>query len=170
MDALFKFPVDLSRTAAALEGIHSCLSRIANALERLSPEVQPHPDPYKAGLQDLRRTDQSTIHQVQEELAVFAANANVAINSEAFIRAIIEYERNIAEVYGKEAILELPWNKAAGGSLFEDQFYPQTGGPGRVGGDREQTPAEAKEAGRGSGPDAGQTRRRSDVKHGLDQT
>jgi len=122
---LIAFPIDLTRTAAALTGINKNLVRIADALDRLAP---PLPDsdrkPYQAGLSDLRYTDQKSIIPIREELARFAEEHAVAIDSEAFLNSIIQYERDVAQVYGQEAILELPWNKAAGGSLFGTKATP----------------------------------------------
>lgn len=117
---LINFPIDLSRTAAALEGIHAQLASVARALERLSP-APPSLDnrkPYVAGLGDLRYTDVPTVQNIREELKVYAEEHALQMDSERFLDSIIKYERDIMDTYGPNAILELPWNKAAGGSLF----------------------------------------------------
>jgi hypothetical protein len=125
MNQLINFPVDLSRTAAALEGVFLHLSRIADALERLAPVPQiPTSDPYIAGLSDLRRTDPQTVEKVKAELGQFAWNIDAVVGSERFLASIMEYERQVAEVYGREAISELPWNKAAGGNIFQREGTP----------------------------------------------
>jgi hypothetical protein len=117
--ALINLPIDLGRTAAALEDIASVLSKISVALERLAPEPPLFTSaPHIAGLSDLRRTDPDTVGKIQSELEVFAQNQNVVINSEAFLNSIIKYEQDVAQAYGDDAVAELPWNKAAGGTLF----------------------------------------------------
>ena len=120
MASLINFPIDLTRTGDALQGIRTELSRIADALERLSPAIPVADRSRPAGLSDLRRTDPDSVSRIKSELELFAENNNVMLDSEAFVRSIIEYEHEVAEVYGIEAIDELPWNKAAGGSLFQD--------------------------------------------------
>jgi len=120
MPALINFPIDLGRTASALEQMNRYLARIAEALERLAPPLPERGKQYQAQLSDLRYTDHQSTEPIREELARYAQEHSVAINSEAFLDSIIQYEHDIASVYGKEAILELPWNKAAGGALFPD--------------------------------------------------
>jgi hypothetical protein len=125
MNQLINFPVDLSRTATALEGIHTELVRVADALERLAPAPQiPSSEPYIAGLSDLRRTDPQTLQNVQVEFNSFARNIDAVVGSEKFFASIVEYERQVAQVYGPEAISELPWNKAAGGNIFQREGTP----------------------------------------------
>src|SRR4051794_11008857 len=106
MEALLKFRVDLSRVAVALE-------RIAIAVERISPPIETQPIPDRAGLSDLRSTDPQKVTPINEALSHFAEEHRVMPNSEAFIASIMQYEDRITDVYGPEAPLELPWNKAA---------------------------------------------------------
>lgn len=131
MTPLVSFPIDLTRTAAALESITAQLSRITAALERLSPPLPEGGTPYRAGLSDLRRTDPESVSKVKDELRLFAENNNIVLDSESFVRGIIEYERQLASYYGAEALNELPWNKAAGGLLFESYLDPGRQQPGR---------------------------------------
>jgi exonuclease VII small subunit len=120
MAPLINFPIDLGRTASALEKAVKELSRIADCLERIAPALaDSQTAPYQAGLSDLRRTNEDSLQAVRDELSTFAQNANVVLDSDAFFQSIVTYEKQIAEAYGPEAILELPWNKAAGGPLFE---------------------------------------------------
>jgi hypothetical protein len=121
MAPLVQFPIDLSRTATALEGIHAQLSRVADTLERLAPAPPIADPPRPATLSDLRRTDPTSLSQIRSELQTFAENNGVIIDSEAFLQSIMKYEQDVAETYGPEAISELPWNKAAGGPLFQKQ-------------------------------------------------
>lgn len=125
MAPLINFPIDLGRTATALEAIAKELSRIGDCLERVAPAIPTSETaPYQAGLSDLRRTSEDSMMTLRGELETFAQNANVALDSDAFFDSIVTYEKQIAEAYGQEAILELPWNKAAGGPLFE-RFHQQ---------------------------------------------
>lgn len=136
MNQLVNIPVDLSRTAEALEAMALLLQRIVLCLERLSPEIPlPANAAYQAGLGDLRYTDPDTIGKVRSELETFAANNNVVVDSEAYLEAIKTYEREVAETFGVRAIEELPWNKAAGGSLFRENrvVQPSGGKPGEAG-------------------------------------
>lgn len=121
MPPLISFPIDLARTGTALESIAVLLDRIAGALERLSPPPPPLSTaaPYKAGLGDLRYTDAKTVSNIREELAGYAQEHSLAMDSELFLNSIMQYERDIVTAYGPNAILELPWNKAAGGALFQ---------------------------------------------------
>lgn len=121
MPALINFPIDLTRSASALEGINSTLARIADALDRIQPPPPPisHVKTYIAGLGDLRYTDHQTVSKIREELAEYAEEHSLAMDSEAFLNSIMQYERDIVAAYGPHAIEELPWNKAAGGPLFQ---------------------------------------------------
>lgn len=113
-------PVDPTRIAQAIEDQNMILNRIADALDRAYPPVVlPDRHPRRAELSDLRRPSHDTAKQIRDELEVFAQNNNVRMNSEAFLNSIIQYERQVAEAYGQEAVMELPWNKAAGSPLFE---------------------------------------------------
>ena len=126
MPALINFPIDLGRTASALEQANKLLLRIAEALDRIAPPpLAARGKQYQAQLSDLRYTDHQSTAPIREELGRFAEEHSVAINSEAFLNSIIQYERDIGAVYGAEAILELPWNKAAGGALFAEDSNPQ---------------------------------------------
>jgi hypothetical protein len=117
------FPVNLATAVEALRDIGKFLFRIAEALDRIAPPplyaAGFERTPYKAGLKDLRYTDGVSASPIREELARYAEEHSVQLDSEAFLNSIIDYERDIASVYGSEAILELPWNKAAGGQLFQ---------------------------------------------------
>lgn len=125
MAPLINFPIDLGRTATALERIAKQLTRIGDCMERLAPPITASDAaPYQAGLSDLRRTTEASLVAVRSELETFAHNADVVIDSDAFFESIVTYEKQIAEAYGQDAILELPWNKAAGGPLFE-RFHQQ---------------------------------------------
>jgi hypothetical protein len=117
--ALIELHPDLTRTADALESIREALWRIMLALERLSPPIPAAPEPYQAKLSDLRRTDPATLSRVRSALEQYADNERLVVNSDAFLASVKQYEQQIAEVYGEEALLELPWNKAAGGPIFE---------------------------------------------------
>lgn len=118
MAPFITFPIDLGRTVDCLTAIERVLNRIAGSLEALVPPLPAQRTPVQATLADLRRTDPQTVAEVKRELDVFAGNNNVTLDSEAFVRSIIEYEREVAEAYGPDSIHELPWNKAAGGSIF----------------------------------------------------
>ena len=124
MPPLVSFPIDLSRTAAALESITAQLSRITAALERIAPALPESGGGYVAGLSDLRHTDQESIARIKDELRLFAENNNVVVDSDTFVKSIIEYERQVVEAYGPEAIHDLPWNKAAGGPIFASHAHP----------------------------------------------
>jgi hypothetical protein len=112
-------PYSSEVTEALLNAAHY-LERIALALERLSPVLPEAPVPRVAGLGDLRHTDASSLSSIHESLERYAQEHNVALNSDAFLRSIHEYEQQVGEAYGQDAIFELPWNKAAGGALFKD--------------------------------------------------
>src|SRR3954451_14820256 len=101
MPPLLSFPIDLSRTAAALEAIVSQLSLIHETLERLAPPVPDNAPRYVAGLSDLRHTDVASVNKIKDELRLFAENRNVTLDSEAFLQSIIEYERQVASAYGQ---------------------------------------------------------------------
>lgn len=108
--ALINLPIDLTRTASALEEIAKQLSRLGDAAERLSP-MPPisHTVPYQATLKDLTHTDISTVRQIKEAMQEFATEHDVAVDSEAFFAGIMKFEREIEEIYGPEAVAELGW-------------------------------------------------------------
>jgi hypothetical protein len=119
MNSLVTFPIELGRTASALEGIHQELNRIGSILERMAPAIpESHPS-RPAGLQDLHHTDYSSVSVVRRELDRFAQNNDVLVDSDAFIKAIIEFEEQVEIGYGPGSIEELPWNKAHGSALFQ---------------------------------------------------
>jgi len=120
MGSFLNLNVDAKRLAEAMEGIEQALYRVATAVERLAPPPQQLLNkPYKATLADLRHPDPSQTQAVADELRLFADNANVIFNSDRFIESVVEYEKQVAETYGEESILELPWNKAAGSHVFK---------------------------------------------------
>lgn len=131
------------------------LSRIADALERLAGPMPTARGTvqYKADLKDLIQPESETADAINHELELFANNANVQIDSEAFIKSIIEYEKQVMDVYGKDAILELPWNKAAGGSLFQADAGQRDAQPqgARRTADREPPPGGPQEEGQAGG-------------------
>lgn len=119
--------VNPERLALELSNINVALERIAVILERLAPEMRDsQAGPYLAGLGDLRRTDPATVHEIQTGLESFARERGVVLNSEAFIRSLQEFEQQVIESYGKEAIYDLPWNKAAGGAIFQSDSYHES--------------------------------------------
>ena len=116
-----QFPINLTAAVEKLDEIARCLHRIGDALDRQSPPPAPSFDnhPYVAQLSDLRRVDPRTVSHLKEHLEVFAENNSVVPNSEAFYAAVKRYEEEVEQVYGEEAVGELPWNKEAGGRIFE---------------------------------------------------
>lgn len=116
--ALFSFTLDLTRTADALDRVAAELKLAREALERLAPPLAEPATPELAKLSDLRSTDPHTIAPITQDLEEFAREHNVVIHSEAFIDSIMRFEREVSDVYGPEAVLELPWNRTAGGRLF----------------------------------------------------
>jgi len=135
MQSLIQFPIDLSRTAAALERIADTLSGIRDALNRLAPCLPEQPEPVAATLSDLRSTAPQVVGRIRQELDIFAQERNVQLNSDAFLASVVQYEKEVADFYGPQAIMELPWNKAAGGPLFSaDRLQPRAGEESRASG------------------------------------
>lgn len=146
--------VDAKQLAHQGDEMIAILSRIADALDRLAgpPLRASRGAPYKADIADLVRPDAQMAEAIHREFELFAQNANVQLDSEAFLKSIIEFEKQVMEVYGPEAILELPWNKAAGGSLFQVDLNQRAASEERqkASADREPAPsAEAAEEGAG---------------------
>lgn len=110
MISLAQFVLNLDRLAIAIETQNTIQERIALALERVSPALPPASKPYQSGIQDLIDASPEAVDrraQARKDLA----GTEVMTDSPAFRAKVLEYERQVGEVYGPEAIKELPWNK-----------------------------------------------------------
>jgi hypothetical protein len=146
------------RIVEELAVISTLLSRITLALERLSPEIPEAYPSRPATLSDLRDTSISRVNQVKSALDLYAAEHGVVVNSDLFIRSIKDFERQVIDAYGPEAILDLPWNKAAGGPIFQDHANQAAKDPiaqaadNRTDASQSQARVEATDAKRKAGP------------------
>lgn len=129
--ALLELTTDLSATNKSLKSISESMDYIKNqlhrlilAIERLSPEIPAEAPIRQATLSDLRSTAPSAIQAIKAEFEQFAKSNQVTIGSEAFFRSIVQFEKEVVNVYGPEAINDLPWNKAAGGPIFRNYQGP----------------------------------------------
>lgn len=91
--------------------ITGILERIAIALERIAGPVIEYRPPEQATLRDYAYVDPAQAERIREAENEFAAAHLVIPGSPAYLSAIEEFERQVANAYGDGAVEELPWRK-----------------------------------------------------------
>jgi hypothetical protein len=91
----------------------SALNRIAHALERIAgPELKYNPEP--ATLKDYAIVTPEDADRIRKAGYEFGVTHQVVPGSPAYVAAVEEYERMVADAYGPEAIESLPWRVKTG--------------------------------------------------------
>lgn len=101
--------ISLNVPESSMRDVLSLLSRIAVALERLAGPALNYSPPSISTLSDLSNLSEDELARVQEAQEGFALNNSLVPGSPAYLRAIEEFERVVADAYGEEAVLKLPW-------------------------------------------------------------
>lgn len=98
----------------SIQTIVTLLGRIAVALERLAGPVIDYRPPVPATLRDYALVTPEDVQRVRAAEMEFGQAHMVIPGSPAYLAAIEEFERQLAEASGPEAVANLPWRVRTG--------------------------------------------------------
>jgi hypothetical protein len=98
-------PESLSRSVTGL------LERIAVALERLAGPIVEYRPPTQSTLKDYSLVTPEDAQRIQDAQHDFGVTHLVVPGSPAYFAAIEQFERDVADACGPDAVNELPWRK-----------------------------------------------------------
>lgn len=107
---LAQFTIELKRTNELLERQASALERLAVCAERYLGPL-PTSAPYCADLKDLHIASPAAAESIRRAEDEFAASAAASPRSDYFYAMIKQFEDQVKDAYGEDAVKELPWNK-----------------------------------------------------------